>query len=127
MRHGLRAEEYANHHRLRFVHSSDEPLLVAGVGTAALELLESAPDLDVIFVPVGGGSGLMGAGVVARAVNPAIKVIGVQAEGRRWRFTVRGEKVAVSSRNPSQPLPKGLQPGSPSPCRWPFCLDWSTK
>ena len=50
----------------------------------------SAPDLDVIFVPVGGGSGVLGAGVVARAVNPAIRVIGVQAEGapavyRSWR------------------------------------------
>jgi threonine dehydratase len=77
----IAAEEYAEHHGSRFVHSSNEPLLVAGVGTAALELLESAPDLDVIFVPVGGGSGVMGAGVVARAVNPAIKVIGVQAEG----------------------------------------------
>ena len=77
----LTAEDHAKAHGARYVHSSNEPLLVAGVGTAALELLESAPDLDVIFVPVGGGSGVLGAGVVARAVNPAIKVVGVQAEG----------------------------------------------
>src|SRR5947209_18016881 len=65
-------------------------MLVGGVATAALELLEAVPELDVIFVPVGAGSGVLGAGVVARAVNPAIRVIGVQSEGapavyRSWR------------------------------------------
>jgi threonine dehydratase len=77
----LAAEEHAAHLDLRYVHSANEPMLVAGVGTATLELLETVPDLDVIFVPVGGGSGVLGAGVVARAVNPAIRVVGVQAEG----------------------------------------------
>jgi threonine dehydratase len=86
----LAAEDHAATHRLRYIHSANEPLLVAGVGTAAFELLEAVPDLDVIFVPVGGGSGVLGAGTVARAVNPAIRVIGVQAEGapavyRSWR------------------------------------------
>jgi threonine dehydratase len=77
----LAAEEHASRHGLRYVHSANELLLVAGVGTATLELLEFAPDLDVIFVPVGGGSGVLGAGTVARAVNPAIRVVGVQAVG----------------------------------------------
>jgi threonine dehydratase len=86
----LAAEEHAAFYNLRYVHSSNEPLLVAGVGTAALELLEMVPDLDTIIVPVGGGSGVLGAGVVARAVNPAIRIVGVQAEGasavyRSWR------------------------------------------
>jgi threonine dehydratase len=86
----LAAEDHAARHGLRYVHSSNEPMLVAGVGTAALELLEDVPELDVLFVPVGAGSGVLGAGVVARAVNPAIRVIGVQAEGapavfRSWR------------------------------------------
>jgi threonine dehydratase len=86
----LAAEEYAERHKLRYIHSSNEPLLVAGVGTAALELLEDYPELDTIVVPVGGGSGVIGAGVVARAVNPAIRVVGVQAEGapavyQSWR------------------------------------------
>lgn len=86
----LAAEEHAELHNLRYVHSSNEPFLVAGVGTAALELLEAFPDLDTIVVPLGGGSGVLGAGVVARAVNPAIRVIGVQSEGapavyRSWR------------------------------------------
>ena len=60
MRRGLQRKSMPSVMDLRFVHSSNEPLLVAGVGTAALELLESAPDLDVIFVPVGGGSGVLG-------------------------------------------------------------------
>ena len=86
----LAAEEYAARHQVRYIHSSNEPMLVAGVATAALELLEAVPELDVLFVPIGAGSGAMGAGVVARAVNPAIRVIGVQAEGapavyRSWR------------------------------------------
>lgn len=75
------AEAEADRTGMRYVHSSNEPLLIAGVATATLELLEIAPDLDVLFVPLGGGSGVLGAAIVARAVNPAIRVIGVQAEG----------------------------------------------
>ena len=66
-------------HGYRYIHSGDEPLLIAGVATGALEMLEDEPDLEVILVPVGGGSGAAGACIVARAVNPAIRVIGVQA------------------------------------------------
>jgi threonine dehydratase len=65
----------------RYVHSMNEPSLIAGVGTLYLEALEAVPDLDVIFVPVGGGSGLSAAGLVAKTLNPAIRVVGVQAEG----------------------------------------------
>jgi threonine dehydratase len=93
----LAAEQHAEVHNLRYVHSSNEPLLVAGVGTAALELLEMVPDLDTMVVPLGVGSGVLGAGVVARAVNPAIRVVGVQAEGapavyRSWR---EGRRIAT--------------------------------
>ncbi len=95
----LAAEEHAASRGGRYIHSANEPLLVAGVGTAALELLEAAPDLDVIFVPVGGGSGALGAGTVARAVNPAIRVVGVQASGapavyRSWR---EGRRIATEN------------------------------
>ncbi|HEV3163555.1 MAG TPA: threonine/serine dehydratase [Isosphaeraceae bacterium] len=84
------AEAFAAQTGMRYIHSANEPLLIAGVATAALELLEAAPDLEVIFVPIGAGSGAIGASVVARAVNPAIRVIGVQAEGapavyRSWK------------------------------------------
>jgi threonine dehydratase len=86
----LAAEEHAVLYNLRYIHSSNEPLLVSGVGTVALELLGVVPDLEIIVVPVGAGSGVLGAGVVARAVNPAIRVVGVQAAGapavyRSWR------------------------------------------
>jgi threonine dehydratase len=92
----LEAEAHAARDGLRYVRSI-EPLLIAGVGVAALELLEAVPDLDAILVPVGGGSGVIGAGVVARAVNPAIRVMGVQAEGapavyESWR---QGRRVAT--------------------------------
>jgi len=65
----------------RYIHSANEPLLIAGVGTLYLEILEELPDVDTIFVPVGGGSGASGACIVVKTINPSIKVIGVQSEG----------------------------------------------
>lgn len=75
---------------LRYVHSANEPLLIAGVGTMAYEIFEELPDPDVILVPIGLGSGVCGTAVVAKAVHPQTKVIGVQAEGapavaRSWQ------------------------------------------
>ncbi|HEU5434533.1 MAG TPA: pyridoxal-phosphate dependent enzyme, partial [Thermomicrobiales bacterium] len=64
-----------------FIHSANEPLLIAGVATCALEILEAVPDLDVLIVPGGGGSGLAGACLVGKGINSALRVIGVQAEG----------------------------------------------
>ena len=64
----------------RYVHPINEPDLFAGVGTYTLEILEDLPDADVIVVPVGGGSGASGTCIVAKAINPDIQVIGVQAE-----------------------------------------------
>ncbi len=65
---------------LRYVHSANEPCLIAGVATITLEILEDAPDVTTIIVPVGGGSGASGACLVAKTFNPKIKVIGVQAK-----------------------------------------------
>ena len=64
----------------RYIHSANEPLLIAGVATGSLEIIEEVPDLDYIFVPVGAGSGACGQCLGAKGVNPKIKVIGVQAE-----------------------------------------------
>jgi threonine dehydratase len=85
-----RCERLAAEHGYRYVHSGNEPHLIAGVGTGTLELLEDLPDVDAIVVPVGGGSGAAGACVVAKAVRPGIEVIGVQSEAapaayRSWR------------------------------------------
>ncbi|MEE9198562.1 MAG: threonine/serine dehydratase [Dehalococcoidia bacterium] len=64
----------------RYIHSANEPLLIAGVGTCTLEVLEELPDVEVVLVPVGGGSGACGAAIVAKTINPAIQMIGVGAE-----------------------------------------------
>ena len=61
------------------IHAADEPALIAGVGTYSLEIIEDLPDVDVIIVPVGGGSGAGGACIAAKGVNPRIQVIGVQS------------------------------------------------
>ncbi len=63
-----------------YIHSANEPRLIPGVGTYSLEIFEDLPDVDVIIVPVGGGSGACGASIVANALNPDVRVIGVQAE-----------------------------------------------
>lgn len=65
----------------RYIHSGNEPLLISGVGTLYLEVMEDLPDVDVIICPVGGGSGASGACIVAKTINPEVKVIGVQASG----------------------------------------------
>ncbi len=74
----------------RYVHSANEPLLIAGVATATLEILEREPQIDVIIVPVGAGSGAAGACIVAAAAGRDVEVIAVQAEAapaayRAWR------------------------------------------
>ena len=76
----LNAGRLAKEHGYRYIHSGDEPLLIAGVGTHTLELLQEQPHIEVVIVPVGGGSGAAGASIVAKAVNPQIAVIGVQSE-----------------------------------------------
>lgn len=65
---------------LTFVHPFDDPEVIAGQGTAALEMLTDAPDIDTLVIPIGGGGLIAGTGVAAKGINPAIKVIGVQAE-----------------------------------------------
>jgi threonine dehydratase len=72
-------EALGQQHGYRYIHSANEPLLIAGVGTYALEMLEEEPGLQTIFVPIGGGSGASGLCLVAKTLNPAIRIVGVQA------------------------------------------------
>ncbi|MBN8819675.1 MAG: threonine ammonia-lyase [Sphingomonas sp.] len=65
---------------LTFVHPFDEPDIIAGQGTVALEMLEDAPDIDALVIPIGGGGLFSGMGVAARALKPDIQLVGVQAE-----------------------------------------------
>lgn len=65
---------------MTFIHPFDDPLVAAGQGTVALEMLEDVPDLDMLVIPVGGGGLASGMGIAARAVKPDIALIGVEAE-----------------------------------------------
>ncbi|MGZ3197228.1 MAG: threonine ammonia-lyase [Croceibacterium sp.] len=65
---------------LTFVHPFDDPDVAAGQGTVALEMLEDAPELETLVVPIGGGGLISGMATVAKALNPKIEVIGVQAQ-----------------------------------------------
>ena len=72
-------ERLAAEHGYRYIHSGDEPDLIAGVATHTLEILEERPDIDVILVPVGGGSGAAGACIAAKSIRSGIEVIAVQS------------------------------------------------
>src|SRR5262249_24091378 len=74
-----RCEAMAKEQGMRYISSGDEPLLIAGVATATLEILEERPEIDVLLVPIGGGSGAAGACLTGRTVKPQIKIIGVQS------------------------------------------------
>ncbi|TMJ18329.1 MAG: threonine ammonia-lyase [Alphaproteobacteria bacterium] len=65
---------------LTFVHPFDDFEVMAGQGTVGLELLADAPDVDTLVVPIGGGGLISGIGVAAKALNPGIQLVGVQAE-----------------------------------------------
>jgi threonine dehydratase len=79
-------EELAAEHGYRYVHSGNEPHLIAGVGTETLEIVEELPEVDLVVVPIGGGSGAAGACIVAKGVRPEIGVVGVQSEAAPAAF-----------------------------------------
>ncbi|MCP4330821.1 MAG: threonine ammonia-lyase [Alphaproteobacteria bacterium] len=66
--------------KLAFIHPFDDEQIIAGQGTVALEMLATAPDLDVVVVPVGGGGLISGCAIAAKAIKPTIEVIGVESE-----------------------------------------------
>ena len=76
----LEAERVAQSEGRRFVHSANEPKLIAGVGTIGLEIFEDLPDVDVIIAPAGGGSCASGNSIVASHMNSRVRVIAVQSE-----------------------------------------------
>ena len=77
----LHADRLAEQHSLLYVHAFDEPMVMAGQGTVALEMLEAVPELEALVVPVGGGGLIGGISTVAKAHTPALRVYGVQAAG----------------------------------------------
>jgi len=96
------AEGLAAEHGYRYIHSGDEPDLIAGVATHTLEILHEQPEIDVVVVPVGGGSGAAGACIAAKAVRPGIEVIAVQSASAptahdSWRAGERVERPNTTS------------------------------
>jgi len=95
-------EAYAHARRLEdelgltFVHPFDDPRVAAGQGTVALEMLEDVPEIDTLAIPVGGGGLAAGMGTIARAINPDIRLIGVEAELYPSMYNLlKGENRAV--------------------------------
>jgi threonine dehydratase len=75
----VKAEQLARDRGMYYVHPANEPLLIAGVGTYGLEIVEDLPEVQTIIVPIGAGSGICGTSIVAKSINPQIRLIGVQA------------------------------------------------
>ena len=89
-----RAEAIASAQDLVWVHPYDDPLIIAGQGTIALEMLEDCAELDVLVVPVGGGGLVAGCAIAARAKKPSIEVIGVEAAlyPSMWNAIYQGDR-----------------------------------
>jgi threonine dehydratase len=94
----------------RYIHSGNEPLLIAGVATGTLEIMEDEANIETIIVPIGGGSGAAGACIVAKAINPAIRVIGVQAEASPAAYKSWQQKQMLTA--PNHTFAEGLATGS---------------
>src|SRR6201995_1078963 len=73
------AKAYGKGRGLTYIHPYDDPLIIAGQGTIALEILSAVPDIDVLIVPIGGGGLISGIAVAAKTLKPGIEIVGVQA------------------------------------------------
>ena len=89
-----------------YIHSANTPDLIEGVGTYTLEILEDLPSADVIIVPVGAGSGVCGTAIAAKAINPKIKVIGVQSDAAPAAYL--SWKSGDLQSNPNNTIAEGL-------------------
>ncbi|TCH97870.1 threonine ammonia-lyase [Roseococcus sp. SYP-B2431] len=90
------AHQLARERGLTFIHPYDDAAVIAGQGTMALEMLEDAPELDAMILPVGGGGMVAGCAVVAAALRPEVKVFGVEVEGyQAMRQRLAGQPVSV--------------------------------
>ena len=91
-----RAATLANERNMIWVHPYDDPKVIAGQGTIALEMLEDEPDLDMLVVPVGGGGLIAGNAIAARGINPKIEIVGTEAAlyPSMWNV-LRGEDLPI--------------------------------
>ncbi len=113
------AERLARERGLVIIPGYDDPLIVAGQGTVAVEIIEDLPDVDVIVVPVGGGGLAAGIGVAARALAPRARVIGVQVDAAPGakRSLDAGRRLAV---HPSPTIAEGIAVAGPGDLTFPL-------
>ena len=113
------ARAIAEERGMSLVPPYDDPRIMAGAGTAALELAEQAPDLDAVLVPIGGGGLIAGSAVALHGANPAIAVLGVEpADGDDTLRSLRaGERVRVP---PPATLADGLRVVTPGALTFPM-------
>ena len=109
---------------LTFIHPYDDPLVIAGQGTLALEMLGTAPEIDTFVVPIGGGGLISGIAVAAKALKPGIRLIGVQAELYPSMYNaINGAQPADARRHAGRGHRRqGAGPAS----RRRSCASWST-
>lgn len=112
------ARRIAEERGLTLVPPYNDPAIIAGAGTVALELLEERPDLDVIAAPVGGGGLISGSGIAAHGVRPATLVIGVEtvAANHAWLSKRQGERVTIA---PPTTIADGIRTAALGTLTWP--------
>src|SRR5271154_124294 len=103
------AEAIAAEQNLVWVHPYDDPHIIAGQGTIALEMLEEVPDLDVLIIPIGGGGLIAGSAIAARARKPSIEIVGVESVlyPSMWNAIHGGDNGADNGGANSSDLPCG--------------------
>jgi threonine ammonia-lyase medium form len=111
-------DQFVQEHGLTFVHPYDHPHIMAGQGTAALELLEEVSDLDVLVGPIGGGGLLSGCATAAKALKPDIRIIGVETASSDdwWQSFQKGERVRIA---PPPTIADGMRTQQPGELTYP--------
>ena len=112
------ARRLADERGLTLVPPYNDPAIIAGQGTAALELLEDMPDLDVIAAPVGGGGLISGTAIAARGLRPGIRVVGVETEAANHAYLskLQDERVRIE---PPDTLADGIRTQQLGTLTWP--------
>jgi len=115
---GELADKLAQEQGLAMIHPFDHPHIMAGQGTAALELLQDVPDLDILVGPVGGGGLLSGCATAAKAMKPDIRIFGVETEPSNdwWQSFQKNERVWIS---PPDTIADGMRTQQPGELTFP--------
>lgn len=103
---------------LTFVHPYEDPHIVAGQGTVALEVLAAQPDLDTIVIPIGGGGLISGMAVAIKAINPKIRIIGVQSNQAPGMACLYNKQELVHSKKRISTIADGIAIKNPSPAMY---------